>query len=217
MASILNSTFSRVFTEEGKTYIPTPSNIFQGPDEEKLIITEIQAHDLRKYLQKIDPNKSVGPDEILPRLLKECCARLETPITGLFNKLLTQARVPRACKRPNIFKTGEKKQAINYRPISLTSVLIKLFEKIIKDKTIEILKKNKLITGNQYGFCSNKSCLTNLFDFFNDVYASWDVREPYDVIYLNFQKAFDKVPHKRRIPKLRAHGIAEHLCGWIED
>ena len=56
MASILNSTFSRVFTEEGKADISTLSDIFQGPDEEKLIITEIKAHEVRKYLQKIDSN-----------------------------------------------------------------------------------------------------------------------------------------------------------------
>ena len=69
-------------------------------------------------------------------VFKECCAQLETPITSLFNKSLTQARVPRAWKRANItpiFKKGEKKQATNYRPIILTSVLIKFFEKIIKD------------------------------------------------------------------------------------
>ena len=175
MVSILNSTFSSVFTEEGEADIPTPSNIFQDPDEEKLIITEIQTHKVRKYLQKIDLKKSVGPDEISPRLLKERCAQLKTPITSLFNKSLTQARVPCAWKRANlttIFKKGEKKQDTNYRPISLTSVLIKLFEKIIRDKTVKFLEKYKLITENQHGFQSNKSCLTNLLDFFNDVYAS---------------------------------------------
>ena len=122
MASILNSTFSKVFTEEGKTDIPIPSNIFQGPDEEKLIITEIQAHEVRKYLHKIDPNKSVGLDEISPQLVKECCAQLETPITSLFNKSLTQARVLRAWKRANItpiFKKEEKKQAINLSNVSV--------------------------------------------------------------------------------------------------
>ena len=61
---------SVVYTEEGKADIPTPSNIFQGPDEEKLITTEIQAHEVHKYLHKIDPNKSVGPNEISPQLLK---------------------------------------------------------------------------------------------------------------------------------------------------
>ena len=96
-------------------------------------------------------------------------------------------------------------------------MLIELFEKIIRDKIVEFLEKNKLTTENQHGFLCNKSCLTNLLDFFNDVYASWDVQEPYDVIYLDFQKAFDKVPHKRLMLKLRAHGIEEHLCAWIED
>ena len=91
MTSILNLTFSRVFTEEDKVDIPTPSNIFQGSNEEKLIIIEIQAREVHKYLYKIDPNKSVGPDEYSSRLLKECCAKLETPITSLFNKSLTQA------------------------------------------------------------------------------------------------------------------------------
>ena len=143
MVSIFNSTFSRVFTEEDKTDIPTPSNIFQGPDEEKLIITEIQAREVRKYLYKIDPNKSVGPDEISPRLLKECCMQLEIPIASLFNKSLIQARVPRAWKRTNItpILKGKNKQAINYRPTSLTSVLIKLFLKIIRDKIVEFLEK----------------------------------------------------------------------------
>ena len=70
MASIPNLTFTRVFTEEDNAIIPL--NIFQGLDEEKLIITEIQAHEVPKYLPKIDPIKSVGPDEISPLLLKKC-------------------------------------------------------------------------------------------------------------------------------------------------
>ena len=48
-------------------------------------------------------------------------------------------------------------------------------------------------------------------------YARWDVREPYDIICLDFQKAFDTVPHKRLIAKLQSHGTGEHLCSWIRD
>ena len=55
-------------------------------------------------------------------------------------------------------------------------------KRIFRDKIVEFLEKNKLITENQHGFCNNKSCLTNLFDLFNDVSTSWDFREPYDVI-----------------------------------
>ncbi len=83
---------------------------------------------------------------------------------------------------------------------------------------VAFLAINKLITENQHGFRRNRSCLTNLLHFFNDVYTSWDARAPYDVIYLDFQKAFDKVPITARlISKLRSHGIGEHLCAWIGD
>ena len=58
------------------------------------------------------------------------------------------------------------------------SVFIKLFEKIIRDKMVAFLETNKLIIEYQLGFCNNRSCLTCLLDFFNDVYVSWDVQEP---------------------------------------
>ncbi len=70
MASVLNSAFSIVFTKENNTVIPTPVKIFQGPDEEKLAITELKPNEARKYLQNIDPNKSTGPDDISLRILK---------------------------------------------------------------------------------------------------------------------------------------------------
>ena len=219
MAQVLNQTFSKVFTKENDR-IPDPIKIFQGSDEEMLCIKEITADEVRKYLRKIDPNKSTGPDDISPRILKECSDQLEYPITLLFNKSLAQGRIPGAWKKANItpiFKKGDKKIALNYRPISLTSVVMKLFEKIIRDKLVTFLEANKLITENQHGFRRNRSCLTNLLEFFNDVYANWDVRVPYDIIYLDFQKAFDTVPHKRLIAKMKAHGIGEQLCAWIND
>ena len=220
MASVLNATFSKVFTKENDRVLPTMPNIFQGCEEEKLTISEIETQEVLNHLQKININKSAGPDEISPRILKECGPQLVNPITLLFNKSLSQSKIPQSWKKANvtpIFKKGDRKQAINYRPISLTSVLVKLLEKILRDKMVLFLESNKLITDNQHGFRSNRSCLTNLLDFFNDVYSNWDVRVPYDVIYLDFQKAFDKVPHNRLMLKLQSHGIGEQLCAWIRD
>ena len=90
-------------------------------------------------------------------------------------------------------------------------------ESIIRDKTVEYLEKNAIIKDSQHGFRNKRSCLTNLLDFFNDVFKMYDNSKAVDVIYLDFQKAFDKVPHKRLISKVKAHGITGNLCKWMED
>ena len=69
------------------------------------------------------------------------------------------------------------------------------------------IMRNKLLRGSQHGFVTGRSCVTNLLQFFEDVTNYIDLGDPVDVVYLDFQKAFDKVPHKRLLKKLRAMGI----------
>ena len=76
--------------------------------------------------------------------------------------------------------------------MSLTSVVLKLLETLIRDHVVEHLVKHKLINASQHGFLKIRSCLSNL---------------PVDVVYIDFQKAFDKVPYQRLLLKLKAHGI----------
>ena len=84
----------------------------------------------------------------------------------------------------------------NYRPISLTSVVCKLMESIIRDQLVIFLEENYLVKNSQHGFRNKCLCLTNLLDFYNEVYNVYDETEAVDVIYLDFQKAFDKVTHQ---------------------
>ena len=104
----------------------------------------------------------------------------------------------------------------NYRPISLTSVVGKLLESIIARNIREHLEKYNLIKSTQHGFMKGKSCLTNLLTFYRKVYEAADKDENYDVIYLDFSKAFDKVPHQRLLHKVKAHGIGGKVYTWIE-
>jgi len=90
-------------------------------------------------------------------------------------------------------------------------------ETIIRDKAVNYLEENKLIKDSQHGFRNKRSCLTNLLDFFNDIYNMYDDSRSVDVIYLDFQKAFDKVPHKRLLSKVQAHGITGNIHRWLED
>ena len=79
------------------------------------------------------------------------------------------------------------------------------------------LEHNKLILDSQHGFRSGRSCLTNLVDFFHDMFSIYYKSRAVDIIYLDFRKAFDKVPHKRLMAKVRSLGIVDEVGDWIED
>ena len=82
---------------------------------------------------------------------------------------------------------------------------------------MDILIKHKLINPSQHGFLKAISCITNLLCFFEEITKWADEGSPVDVIYLDFQKAFDKVPHQRRILKLKSHGMGNSIIDWIEQ
>ena len=101
--------------------------------------------------------------------------------------------------------------------MSLTSVICKLLETIIRDHMMYFLIKHKLINPSQHGFLKAKSCLTNELCFLEEITKWVDDGSPVDVIYLDFQKAFDKVPHRRLISKLKSHGMGNSIINWIEQ
>ena len=118
--------------------------------------------------------------------------------------------MPRQWKEANvtpIFKKGSKVVAANYRPVSLTSVVCKLMEPIIRDRFIRYLEEEDLISKAQHGFVSKKSCTTNLLETLDIVTRSLSQGLAVDVLYLDFLKAFDMVPHCRLIHKLRGYGV----------
>ena len=92
-----------------------------------------------------------------------------------------------------------------------------MFESIIKDQLINHLLDNHLIKNTQYGFLSNKSVTTNLLEFLEKNTEMFDNNKPLDIIYLDFAKAFDKVPKQRLIKKLEAHGVKGNVLKWIHN
>ena len=137
----------------------------------------------------------------------------------MFNLSLEEGIVPSEWKEANItplFKTVSRNKPENYRPVSLTSVVCKLLETLIRDHMVEFLIKHKLINTSQHGFLKARSCLTNLLCFLEEITKWVDDGSPVDVVYLDFQKAFYKVPHQRLLLKLKAHGIGNDVINWIE-
>ena len=81
---------------------------------------------------------------------------------------------------------------------------------------VEFLVRHKLINASHIGFLKARSCLTNLLCFLEEITKRVDDGSPVDVVYLDFQKVFNKVPHQRLLPKLKAYGIGNDVINWIE-
>ena len=164
--------------------------------------------------------KAEGPDGIHARVLNECEKEIALPLAIIFSRSLTETRIPLDWKRANvipIFKKGDKSNVENYRPVSLTSLVCKTMESILKDKIVDFLDENDIIRDTQHGFRRGRSCLTNLLEFFDRATESFDKGRQLDVSYLDFSKAFDKVPHKRLCLQLKWHGINTRILHWIEN
>ena len=220
MGQMLNAFFASVFTTERLDELPDCKNIFHGNDQDKLSNYHISSGMVKAKLLKLKMNKAPGVDLVGTNMLVELADEISGTVADLFNKSLRSGEVPPDWKLANvspIFKKGKKSSVSNYRPVSLTVNLCKVFESILRDKMIEHLQKHSLIKSSQHGFVRNRSCLTNLLVFMEEVTNYIDRGYPLDVIYSDFQKAFDKVPHKRLLMKLAAHGIAGNVLKWIED
>ena len=123
---------------------------------------------IAKKIKKMKDNKSPGVDGIPPKLNKEIVEQISTPLEH-FNLSLKEGIVLSEWKEANIAllcKKGWRKKPNNYRPVSLTSVVCKLLETLIRDHMVEFLVKHKLINTSQHEFLKAKSCLTNLLCFF---------------------------------------------------
>ena len=94
-------------------------------------------------------------------------------------------------------------------------MICKLLERLTKDHMVDFLVKHKLLNSSQHGFLKARSCLTNMLCFLEEITKWIDVGSPVDIIYLDFQKAFDKVPHQRLLLKLKAHGIGDSITNWM--
>ena len=128
------------------------------------------------------------------------------PLVVIFQNSLDTGIVPTDWRVANVsplFKKGGRKKTGNYRPVSLTSVLGKLLESIVKDFITQHLEGSDIIRQSQHGFTKGKSCLTNLLEFFEDVTSRVDRGESVDVVYLGF----DRVSHNRQLCKVKAHGL----------
>jgi hypothetical protein len=189
-ANILNEQFKSVFTTESIDNIPN-KGVNPHPVIPSLIIT---TPGIQKLLNNINPHKASGPDNISGRILKDLQNFTAPILTIIFQKSLQTVCIPSDWKHANVapvYKKGEKYNAVNYRPISLTCISGKIMEHVIIKHILSLLY------DLQHGFRHSRSCETQLLSFVQELAANSDKNIQTDLIIMDFAKAFDKVPHQR--------------------
>ena len=151
-----------------------------------------------------------------PNVLSHCCEALSVRLQFIFNQSLSCGIFLDDWKISTvnpIFKSGDKRKILNYRPISKLAVIPKLLDKIVKTKLYSVIKNH--ISISQHGFFSGRSTSTNLACFSEKCFNALEKHSQMDVVYTDFVKAFSRVNHQILIKKLKAYGFDGTLLKWF--
>ena len=215
-AEVLNQQFASVFTLENAGDLPD-----LGVNKTQKISPLVISNDgVLQQLKELNASKAQGPDEIPPWFLKLAAEDISPYLTNIFQTSIDTGKVPSMWKEANItpvFKKGNRAEAANYRPVSLTSVICKVLEHIVSSHIMHHARVNDILADNQHGFRARRSTETQLILTVDEIAKHLDKSKLVDMAILDFQKAFDKVPHRRLIHKLRHYGMEGQIANWFQD
>ena len=181
---------------------------------------KIDPNGVEKLLSSLQPNKACGPDELPNQVLKNCSKALAPGVSVLFQKSLDSGQLPKDWTDANVapvFKKGDRHAAENYRPVSLTSVLSKTLEHIVCSHMHSFFEQHNVLTNVNHGFRRGFSCETQLTVTADDLARNVEGGVQTDIAISDFSKAFDTVPHRKLLHKLKSYGIRGQLHKWISS
>ena len=213
-ANIFQHCFSSYFTVDNN--VLPPINVTSSTNSLKEIIFGPGL--VNKAIKKLKSKAKGGPDGIPPLFFKKCKLWVSPVLSNIFQSCFEAGFMPsiwlKAFITP-IFKKGNKLDPCNYRPIALTCVMCKLMESVVKDQLLSYLLCHKLISKHQHAFILHHSTTTNLLECTLDWSVSLNNKHCVDVIYIDFQRAFDSIVHSKLILKLQSFGISGKLLVWL--
>ena len=181
---------------------------------------EINHNDIVIIINKLNPKKAHGHDEISISLLKMCAKEVSIPLKLIFEKSLQSGIFPTQWKYANVqpvHKKSSRQLKENYRPISLLPICGKIFEKIIFDSFYRFLIGNNLISRNQSGFRPGDSTINQLLSITAEIFEAFEDHDEVRAVFLDISKAFDKVWHEGLLFKLEQNGVNPVLLAFFKN
>ena len=215
LADMLSDQFSSVFSvpitdETNSQNLPTTT----------LNDIEFDEADMISAIDEVASHAAAGPDRFPALLLKNCKHALARPLCLLWRASLDTGDIPDMLKTSvitPIYKKGSKLLPENYRPVALTSHIIKIFEKIMRSHLVKYIETHNLLNPNQHGFRAGRSCLSQLLQHYDMIIKHMEAGKNVDVIYIDFAKAFDKLDFTLTLQKLNRLGISGKILRWIKS
>ena len=213
----IGNKFNTFFTEVGQSLAGKIDNRgkkynkkYEINNVNSLYWTPITEEEILLYINEAKNSAAPGPDGFSNALLKRIREHVAPILTYIFNLGLEQGIFPEALKESVIIpihKSEDKKLCDNYRPISLTNNIGKVFEKCIKTRLMKFLENNLIISKHQFGFREGLGTEGAIYQVINNVCNALDNNKKPIGIFLDLKKAFDTVSHNKLINKLEVYGI----------
>jgi len=213
-AGVLNRQFYSAYTRDDGSPLP---DLGQSPHPTMPDIV-FSTQGVAKVLLNLKPHKAAGPDDVAARYLKETAPIIAPALQIIFSQSYKSGETPMDWKKANVcpvFKKGERYQASNYRPVSLTCIASKVMEHCIVSNILDHMEHNSIFYHLQHGFRRNLSTETQLISFVHQLVTDIKDGHQIDAIILDFSKAFDKVCHRLLLHKLEFYGIKGYTNKWI--
>ncbi|XP_060792532.1 uncharacterized protein LOC132895728 [Neoarius graeffei] len=204
---------------------PPPSTPPQPPLQPTAItgtpplILKVEPEDVRRVLRAINPRKATGPDGVPGKVLKACADQLAQVFTDIFNRSLEQAIIPTCLKSATIIPVPKKSPTASLndcRPVALTPVITKCFEKLILHHIKTCLPPT--LDPHQFAYRPNRSTEDAIATALHSVLSHLERQGRYvRMLFIDYSSAFNTIIPDILIPKLTSLGLPSSTCSWIKD
>jgi hypothetical protein len=223
----ISSLFNDFFTNVGSSLakkIPasndTAISYLKGNYPNTIFLKPTNTVEIIKIINDLKTNSSCGWDDISPKVIKFCHFHIVDSLVYIVNLSLSQGVFPDQLKLAKViplFKSGDSTIFNNYRPISVLSILSKIFERVFYSRLIDFLNREKILYDKQFGFRKDRSTQMPLILIVDQILNAFERGDFVLGVFLDFSKAFDTVDHHILLQKLYYYGIRGSAYEWIKS